>query len=82
LQRLAIVWSLASFLISAWTLFAISQTWLTSLMFPKDQRIFGGFAFATLTGITVGVLLANLFTLHACSVWNQPCQRRRNGRSR
>ena len=69
IRRLAIAWNVASFLISLWTLYAISATWTASHLWPRSQRIFGDFGFASLCLVTLVIALFNLWTLHTVYRW-------------
>jgi hypothetical protein len=64
LQALAIGWNVVSFLISAWTAFAITRTWQTALLY--SQQIFGHFEFATLMFVAVALAVA----LAAVNIWS------------
>jgi uncharacterized membrane protein (UPF0182 family) len=60
---LLIGWSLFAVLLSLWTVYAIYCTWLASMRFPPDQRIFGSAGFATLAAIVGVLVILNAATL-------------------
>jgi hypothetical protein len=69
LQNLAIAWNVSSFFITAWTLYAIAQTWKASYLFPPKDQIFGEFGFASLAFITAVVGIFNIYTLWIGWIW-------------
>ena len=60
LQRLAIAWNVLSFLISGWTVYAISATWRVSQRYK--ERIFDDFGDASLLFITIALACINLWS--------------------
>lgn len=71
LQRVALGWGITSFFISLWTLYAISRTYETSLLFPESQRIFKEFGFFSLAFVAILIGLSNVYTLYITWIWKQ-----------
>lgn len=61
LRSLALAWNAASLIVSAWTVYAIAQTWRTAKMF--QYKVFDDFGFSFLTVVTVVIASFNLWTL-------------------
>ena len=60
LRALAVGWNTVSFFISAWTAFAITQTWRAALRYR--EQIFGNFGFGSLMFIAITLAAVNLWS--------------------
>jgi hypothetical protein len=69
LRALAIGWNAASFLISAWTVFAISQTWRAALRYR--EQIFGNFGFASLTFVAIALAAVNAWSCGMAATYSR-----------
>lgn len=69
LRRLAMGWNICSFLISAWTVYAISRTWQAGRRWPSKARIFDNFGYITLMLLAFSIALFNVWTFHTACRW-------------